>query len=71
MHLIWPHQQAVHTFQKIQEERKKALLKLVRRVQIFIDRLWMDQGIRSFIKFLSKVEDQEQLFRMEETEDDY
>ena len=50
MHLIRPHQQAVHTFQKNKEESKKVLLKVVRRVQTIIDRLWMEQGIRSFIE---------------------
>ena len=58
--------QADHTFQEIQEESKKALLKLVCRDQAIIDRLWMEQGTRTFIEFLSKVEDQEHLCRTEE-----
>ena len=58
--------QADHTFQEIQEESKKALLKLVCRDQAIIDRLWLEQGTRSFIEFLSEVEDQEHLSRTEE-----
>ena len=41
--------QADHTFQEIQEESKKALLKLVRRDQAIIDWLLLEQGTRSFI----------------------
>ena len=66
MHLIWPRQQAENTSQGIQEESKKALLKLVCRDQAIIDRLWLEQGTISFIEFLSEVEDQEHLSRMEE-----
>ena len=41
MHLM--EAQADHTFQLIQKESKKALLKLVRRDQVIIDWLWLEQ----------------------------
>ena len=53
--------QTAHTFKQIKEESKKALLKLVSRDRAIIDLLRLEQGTRSFIDFLSEVEDQEHL----------
>ena len=50
---------ADNTFQ----ESKKALLKLASRDQSIIDRIRFEQATRSFIKFLSEVEDQTHLYR--------
>ena len=58
--------QLAHTFKQIKEESKKALLKLVSRDRAIIDLLRLEQGTRSFIDFLSEVEDQEHLCRTEE-----
>ena len=45
---------------------KKTLLKLVSRDRAIIDLFRMEQGNRSFMEFLSEVEDQEHLCRAEE-----
>ena len=57
--------QAAHTYEMV-EETKKILLKLVSRDRAIIDLLRMEQGSRSFMEFLSEVEDQEHLCRTEE-----
>ena len=51
---------------KVKEESAKALLKMVSRDRAIIDLLRLEQGTRSFIDFLSEVEDQEHLCRTEE-----
>ena len=58
--------QAAHTYNEMVEETKKILLKLVSRDRAIIDLLRMEQGSRSFMEFLSEVEDQEHLCRTEE-----
>jgi len=58
--------QAAHTYVQLQDESRKALLKLVNRDRALIDLMRMHQGERTFIEFLSEVEDQEILCRTEE-----
>ena len=58
--------QEAHTYVEMVEETKKILLKLVSRDRAIIDLLRMEQGSRSFMEFLSEVEDQEHLCRTEE-----
>ena len=58
--------QAAHTYQQINDESQTALLKLVSRDRAIIDLLRLEQGTQSSINFLSEVEDQEHLCRMEE-----
>ena len=57
---------ALHTYNQIKEESRKALLKLISRDRAIIDLLRLEQGSKSFIEFLSEVEDQEHLCRTEE-----
>ena len=58
--------QEAHTYKEMVEETNKTLLKLVSRDRAIIDLLRMEQGNRSFMEFLSEVEDQEHLCRTEE-----
>lgn len=58
--------QDAHTYEEIKDETKKALLKLVSRDRAIIELLRLEQGSRSFIDYLSEVEDQEYLCRIEE-----
>ena len=53
-----------HTYEGIKSETKSALLKLVSRDRAVIELLRMEQGTRSFMDFLSEVEDQEFLCRI-------
>ena len=57
--------QPAHTYQQVKEESTKALLKLISRDRAIMDLLRMEQGTRSFMEFLSEVEDQEKLCRIE------
>jgi hypothetical protein len=58
--------QAAHNYTEINEESKKAILKMVSRERAIINLLRLEQGTRTFIKFLSEVEDQEHLCRTKE-----
>ena len=53
--------QAAHTYEEIKKESKDALLKLVSRDRAVIELIRLEQGSRSFLDFLSEVEDQEYL----------
>ena len=54
------------TYEAITAETKKALLKFVNKDRALIDLLRMEQGNRNFTDFLSEVEDQEYLCRIDE-----
>ena len=58
--------QEAHTYKEMMQETAKTMLKLVSRDRAIIDMLRMEQGSRSFMDFLSEVEDQEHLCRTEE-----
>ena len=53
--------QPAHTYEQILEETRKTLLKVVSRDRAIIDLFRMEQGSRSFMDYLSEVEDQSQL----------
>ena len=55
-----------HTYGQVVAETKKTLLKLVSRDRAIIDLLRLEQGSRSFMEFLSEVEDQTYLCQAEE-----
>ena len=62
-----------HTYDQIVEETKKGILRYVNRDRALIDLLHIPQGSRQVTEFLSQVEDQAALCRVEEnpiTEDD-
>ena len=61
-----------HTYAQLLEETRKALLKAVSRDRAVIDLFRMEQGSRSFMEYLSEVEDQTNLCMTWEplTEDD-
>ena len=56
-----------HTYVEILKETKDAILKYVNRERAIIELLRLEQGARSFTEFLSEVEDQEYLCRVEES----
>ena len=58
--------QAVHTYEEVLTETKEVILRLVSRDRAVIDLLRMEQGNRSFMEYLSEVEDQEYLCRTDE-----
>ena len=58
--------QPAHTYKEVLEETRKTLLKLVSRDRAIIDLLRMEQGSKSFMDFLSEVEEQERLCRTDE-----
>ena len=51
------------TYQQVVKETSKCLLKLISRDRAIINLLRMEQGTRSFMEFLSEVEEQEHLTR--------
>ena len=55
-----------HSYAEVLTESKTALLKFVSKDRALIDLLRMEQGTRNFMEFLSEVEDQEYLCRIEE-----
>ena len=55
-----------HSYEEILKETKDAILKYVNRERAIIELLRLEQGARSFTEFLSEVEDQEYLCRVEE-----
>ena len=57
---------AAHTYPEVLKETKTALLKVVSRDRAIIDLLRMDQGNRTFMEFLSEIEDQEFLCQTED-----
>ena len=57
---------AAHTYDQVVGDTKKTLLKLVSRDRAIIDLLRMEQGTRSFMEYLSEVEDQTYLCQAEE-----
>ena len=61
-----PDGEAAHTYQEVLKETKTALLKVVSRDRAIIDLLRMDQGNRTFMEFLSEIEDQEFLCQTED-----
>ena len=58
--------QNAHTYRQIKEESTKSLLKMVSWDRAIIDLLQLEQRTKNFIVFLSEVEDQENLCRMED-----